>query len=186
MRLKQRFTFFQILFLAALPLFFVQGSPLNSQERFRRSPPLPEPFSAISLPLIETHTLTNGLGIAIVRTQDQPVISMRLIIMTGESSSPDNLPGLAALCAGMLTKGSVNLRAGDIEEKIESIGGSFDVRTHPDYTEFTFSFLGDYLEDALQLLSEILLRPTFPGSRSAMSNDRCFMTWPFKATIRTL
>lgn len=162
MRLKQRFTFFQILFLAALPLFFVQGSPLNSQERFRRSPPLPEPFSAISLPLIETHTLTNGLGIAIVRTQDQPVISMRLIIMTGESSSPDNLPGLAALCAGMLTKGSVNLRAGDIEEKIESIGGSFDVRTHPDYTEFTFSFLGDYLEDALQLLSEILLRPTFP------------------------
>jgi len=48
------------------------------------------------------------------------------------------------------------------EEKIESIGGSFAVRTYPDYTEFTFSFLGEYLEDALQLLSEILLRPTFP------------------------
>jgi len=162
MRLKPRFTFFQILFLTVSSLIFVQVIALNAQERFRRSPPLPEPISALSLPLIETHTLSNGLGIAIVRTQDQPVISMRLIIMTGESSSPDNLPGLATLCARMLTKGSVNQKAEDIEERIESIGGSFAVRTLPDYTEFTFSFLGEYLEDALKLLSEILLRPTFP------------------------
>jgi zinc protease len=162
MRIKHRFTFFQILFFTSLSLIFGLISPLNSQERFRRSPPLPEPFSALSLPLIETHTLTNGLGIAIVGTQDQPVISMKLIIMTGESSSPDNLPGLATLCAWMLTKGSANLKAEGIEEKIESIGGRFEVGTHPDYTEFTFSFLDEYLEDALQLLSEIILRPTFP------------------------
>ena len=162
MRLKPRFTFFQILFLTVSLLIFVQVIALNAQERFRKSPPLPEPISALSLPLIETHTLSNGLAIAIARTQDQPVISMRLIIMTGESSSPDNLPGLATLCARMLTKGSVNQKAEDIEERIESIGGSFAVRTLPDYTEFTFSFLGEYLEDALKLLSEILLQPTFP------------------------
>ncbi len=162
MKPKLRITIFQILFLLALSLNLIQASPLNTQDRFRRSPPLPEPFSALSLPLMETHTLTNGLGIAIARTQDEPLISMRLIILTGESSSPDNLPGLATLCAKMLTKGSVNLKAEDIEEKIESIGGSFAVRTYPDYTEFTFSFLEEYLEDALQLLSEILLRPTFP------------------------
>ena len=159
---KRMSSFFPIHFLFALSLLFILASPLRSQERFRRSPPLPEPFPSLSLPLIETHTLSNGLGIAIVRTQDQPVISMRLIIMAGESSSPDNLPGLATLSARMLTKGSVNLKAESIEEQIESIGGSIAVRTLPDYTEFTFSFLGEYLEDALQLLSEILLRPTFP------------------------
>lgn len=163
MRLKHKFIFFILFhFFAALSLLFILASPLRSQERFRRSPPLPEPFPALSLPLIETHTLTNGLGIAIVRKQDQPVISMRLIIMAGESSSPDNLPGLATLSARMLTKGSVNLKAESIEEKIESVGGNFAIRTYPDYTEFTFSFLGEYLEEALQLLGEILLRPTFP------------------------
>jgi predicted Zn-dependent peptidase len=112
--------------------------------------------------VVETHTLTNGLGIAVVRRQDKPFISMRLIIMSGESASPDNLPGIATLCARMITKGSTNLRAEEIEEKIESIGGSFTVNIHPDYTEFIFSFLEDYLEDAMRLLGEIILRPTFP------------------------
>jgi predicted Zn-dependent peptidase len=62
----------------------------------------------------------------------------------------------------MLTKGSTTLKVESIEEQIESIGGSYSVRTHPDYTEFTFSFLADYLEDSLRLLGEILLRPSFP------------------------
>jgi len=162
MRIERKLSFPHFVFLTIFSLLFIQILPLGSQERFRRSPPFPEPFSELSLPQIETHTLSNGLGLAIVRRQDQPVISMRLIILTGESSSPDNLPGLAALCARMITKGSVNLRAEDIEENIESIGGSIAVATHPDYTEFTFSFLGEYLDDALKLLGEILLRPTFP------------------------
>jgi predicted Zn-dependent peptidase len=62
----------------------------------------------------------------------------------------------------MLTKGSTTLKVESIEEQIESMGGSYSVRTHPDYTEFTFSFLADYLEDSLRLLGEILLRPSFP------------------------
>lgn len=162
MRITQNTKFSCCLYLFTLFLFFIQIPPLCAQERFRRSPPLPEPFAELSLPLIETHTLTNGLGIAVVRRQDHPVISIRLIIMTGESSSPDNLPGIATLCARMITKGSANLRAEDIEEKIESIGGSISVETHPDYTEFSFFFLEEYLDDALQLLGEILLRPSFP------------------------
>lgn len=162
MRIERKFKFSHFVFWTIISLFFIRIPPLNSQERFRRSPPLPEPFSALSLPSIERHTLTNGLEIAIVRKQEHPVISMRLIIMTGESSSPDNLPGLATLCARMITKGSMNLRAEDIEEKIESLGGNISVAIHPDYTEFTFSFLGEYLDDALMLLGEILMRSTFP------------------------
>jgi zinc protease len=162
MKIEEKIKLSYFVFLAIISLFFFQIPPLNSQERFRRTPPLPEPFSELSLPLIETHTLTNGLEIAIVRKQDHPVIIMRLIIMTGESSSPDALPGLATLCARMVTKGSMNFRAEDIEEKIESLGGNIAVGIHPDYTEFTFSFLGEYLDDALQLLGEIIMRPTFP------------------------
>jgi zinc protease len=162
MRVKRKPCLLHFAFFAVLAFFFNMVFPLNAQERFRRSPPLPEPFSELSLPEIETHTLSNGLGLAIVRRQDQPVISIRVIILTGESSSPDDLPGLATLCARMITKGTTNYKAEDVEEKVESIGGSINVRIYPDYTEFTLSFLGDYLDDALQLLSEILQRPTFP------------------------
>jgi zinc protease len=153
--------FGRILF-SILPLLFLLSAPLTSQERFRRSPPLPEPFPELSLPSIETHTLTNGLDIAIVRREDRPVISMRLIILTGERSSPDNLPGLATLTAKMLTKGTSKLKAADIEETIESIGGHMSVDTYPDYSMFSFFFLAEYLDEALSLLGEIILHPSFP------------------------
>ena len=123
MRIKLRLGYHHLFFFSLFSLFLIQPLPLGSQERFRRSPPLPEPVPELSLPLVETHTLTNGLEIAVVRRQDKPVISMRLIIMAGESSSPDNIPGIATLCGRMITKGSVNLRAEEIEKKIESLGG---------------------------------------------------------------
>lgn len=153
---------FSLIFCYLLPFIFLTAAPLTPQERFRRSPPLPEPFPELSLPPIETHTLTNGLGLAIVRRENRPVISMRLIILTGERSSPDNLPGLATLTARMLTKGTTNLKAEDVEESIESIGGHLSVDTYPDYSMFNFFFLEEYLDEALRLLGEIILRPTFP------------------------
>lgn len=162
MRTMLRVGCLRLIFFLFLSAILMQPIPLGSQERFRRSPPLPEPVPELSLPSIETHTLTNGLGIAVVRRQDKPFISLRLIVMTGESSSPDELPGLATVCASMITKGSFNLRAEEIEEKIESFGGTFSVETFPDYTEFVFSFLEEYLEDAVRLLGEVILRPTFP------------------------
>jgi zinc protease len=162
MKNEKNSNFLHFLFLCVLALISLQPLHLNAQDRFRRSPPLPEPFSELSLPQIETHTLTNGLEIAVVRRQDYPVISLRLIVMAGESSSPESLPGLATLSARMITKGSVNHRADEIDEKIESVGGKFEVAIHPDYTEFSFTFLEEYLDDALQLLGDIILHPTFP------------------------
>jgi len=140
---------------------------LGEQERFRRSPPYPEPYPEFSLPTIENHSLTNELDLAVVRRQDSPIISLRLIILTGEGSSPDDFPGLATLTARMLPKGTITLSASDIEERIESIGGNLTVEIFPDYSIFTLSFLEEYLDEALMVLSEMILRPTFPRNEIA-------------------
>jgi len=140
---------------------------IRAQERFRRSPPYPEPYPEFSLPTIEIHSLTNELDLAVVRREDHPIISMRLIILTGESSSPDDLPGIATLTARMLPKGTTTLSASDIEERIESIGGNLAVDIFPDYSVFTFSFLEEYLDEALMVLAEMVIRPTFPRNEIA-------------------
>ncbi len=158
--LKYAFILFTFLLLS-LTLF------IGAQERFRRSPPYPDPYPEFSLPTIENHSLTNELDLAVVRRQDSPVISMRLIILTGESSSPDDFPGLATLTARMLPKGTMTLSASDIEERIESIGGNLTVEIFPDYSIFTLSFLEEYLDEALMVLSEMILRPTFPRNEIA-------------------
>lgn len=151
-----RFTFFFLLFL-----LFTLRSPLLPQEKFRKSPPNPDPFPKLDLPEIDSATLSNGLVVTVVRQENKPVIHLRLIILTGESSSPDNLPGLATLTANMLNQETLNLSSSDIEEEIESIGGSFSSAIYPDYTIFSFLFLEDSLDEALRILSEMILRPAF-------------------------
>lgn len=140
-----------------LNLFF----PLHSQERLRKSPPYPEPLKELILPNIESYPLSNGLKIAFIRRENLPIISMQLIILTGESSSPDNKPGLATFTANMFSKGTTDLSSSDIEEIVESIGGNISTSTFLDYSVFAFSFLDEYLDEALDILSQMILKPTF-------------------------
>jgi predicted Zn-dependent peptidase len=48
-----------------------------------------------------------------------------------------------------------------MEERIESIGGSFSATTSLDYSRFSFFFLDENLDQALELLSLMLLQPAF-------------------------
>lgn len=144
-----------------LSFLLTWGTPLVSQERFRRSPPYPEPLPELNLPDIESTTLSNGLSLSVVRRENLQAISLRLIILAGESSSPKSLPSLATITANMLSKGALNLSSSEIEEAIESIGGNFSSSIYPDYSIFSFSFLEDYLDDALEILSRMILQPTF-------------------------
>jgi predicted Zn-dependent peptidase len=145
-----------------LILLCILNASLFSQERFRRNPPFPDPLPELTLPEIESASLSNGLEVSIIRRQDLPVISMHLIVYAGESFSPDTLPGLATFTANMVNKGAVGLSSSRITETIETIGGEFSSETHPDYSVISFTFLEDYLDTALEILGKMILQPTFP------------------------
>ncbi len=147
-----------ILYLLTLLLW---EAPLLSQERFRKSPPYPEPLAELKLPEIKPSFLTNGLGVAVIHRNDLPIISLKVIIFAGESPSLRELPGIATLTANMLSRGVSYLTSSQIEEIIESVGGNFSVYTYPDYSVFSFTFLEEFLDTALALMSKMMLRPTF-------------------------
>jgi zinc protease len=132
-----------------------------AQERFRKSPPIPDPLVELQLSPIESMTLMNGLTVAVAPRSEQPFFSLELVIMAGESQSPDDLPGLASFTAEMLSRGSPLVSAADLEERIEAIGGTFGVTTTPDCTRFSFQFLDEYLDQAMEILSLMVLQPEF-------------------------
>lgn len=136
--------------------------PLASQERFRKSPPFPDPFPEWSLPAVDRVTLSNGLTLGIVNRPNSPLLSLALVVFAGESVSPDNLPGLASFTGEMLNRGTLELSSTDIEEKVETIGGEFSHKAFPDFSVFTLHFLEEYLDEALFLLSRMILQPIFP------------------------
>ncbi|MGD2245017.1 MAG: pitrilysin family protein [Candidatus Aminicenantes bacterium] len=158
MKVKKRQAITFILFLLSQIVLY---SPLPSQERFRKIPPIPEPFPTLQLPEIQQTSLYNGLTLWVIPQNKVPIISLKIIVFAGESSSPENLPGLATLTANSISRGVSDFSSSEIEEKIEFIGGNLSTEIHPDYSLFSFSFLEEYFDQALDLLSRMLIEPTF-------------------------
>jgi len=135
------------------------------QERFRKSPPIPDPLQELRLPLIESVTLSNGLTLAVARKASSPLLSLQLVIQAGESDSRPDLPGTASLTANMIGRGTDLLSAGEIEERIEAFGGEFAASVSLDVTVFTFNVLEENLDKALEILSTIVLKASFPDGQ---------------------
>jgi zinc protease len=141
---------------AAFPTF------AGAQERFRRTPPLPaaEP-QELKLPPIERRSFPNGLTVATVYRPGSPLVTLQLIVRAGEADSPSERPGVAALTARMIGKGTKLLSAGAIEDMVESMGADFSVEVLMDYTVFTFHILEESLDRALFVLRSMILDPAF-------------------------
>lgn len=144
-----------------LASLIILASPLFSQERFRRTPPVPEPLSRLMLPEVQSTSLYNGLTIWVIQENKVPLVSIRVIVYAGESASPDSLPGLATLAANTLSRGTSDLSSAQIEEIIESVGGSLSTSIQCDHALFSLTFLEEYLDQALSLLSSMLIEPAF-------------------------
>ncbi|MFW6129244.1 MAG: M16 family metallopeptidase [Candidatus Aminicenantaceae bacterium] len=146
--------------VAILVLLLLNTSAI-SQEKDRETPPYPEPFSKLELPVIQSVTLSNGLFLSVVNKSKVPIISLKLVIQAGESFSPEKTPGIATVTASMIYRGTRGISSHDITEQLESYGGTCSLTINPDYCLFSLSFLDEYLDEVLELLSQIIIDPRF-------------------------
>ena len=143
-------------------LIFLFFSQIFSQEDFRKFPPSPEPFRELKLPKEKRYKLANGLNISFFYRRNTPIISLCLLISAGEIYSPKDLPGLATITARLLDNGTDFISSERLKEEIEYIGGRFSVKTEADYSIVYFSFLEEYINEALDILKKIVVEPSFP------------------------
>ncbi|MBC7364793.1 MAG: insulinase family protein, partial [Candidatus Aminicenantes bacterium] len=132
-----------------------------SQEKFRRNPPYPEPLRPLRFPLVETAVLENGLKLITITRLNTRLITLQIIVQAGEIDSPPGLSGLATVTAEMLLKGTQLMRSSDIEEALDTLGIEVNIEVNADYTIFTFSFLDDHLDQALNLIKSFFSEPAF-------------------------
>jgi predicted Zn-dependent peptidase len=91
-----------------------------------------------------------------------PIISFNLIIKAGSVADPAGKEGLASLAAGLLRKGTSKRSADQIASELDFIGGQFNAGATYDYTNGTAEFVKKDIAKGLDLLSDLLLNPTFP------------------------
>ncbi len=109
-----------------------------------------------------TKTLTNGVHAYVVSGKEEPMVSVRVALTgAGSVNNPAGMPGVANMTADMLTQGTATRSAEDIAQAIDFVGGSLSASADEDGTYVTVTVVKKDFALAMDLLSDILLHPSF-------------------------
>ena len=112
------------------------------------------------------HTLKNGLRLIYKEAKGSTVTHVAFNIDAG-SRDDDSLPGTAHCFEHMLFKGTKKRNAIQIINRLETVGGEMNAFTTKEITVIYASVINQYAERALELLSDLSLRSTFPARELA-------------------
>lgn len=144
--------------LAGAMLF---AAPANGQERFRKTPPPPDPLQELRLPPIESYRMTNDLRLAVAQIPGSSLVSLQIVILAGEGDSPPEMPGLAEFTARLLRSGSLLLSASAVEERLEAMAADLSVAIFLDRTVFSITVLEEFIDRVLEIVGLLFLQPDF-------------------------
>ncbi len=103
----------------------------------------------------------NGLTVVLLERNALPFITVHTAIKAGSYYDPREYPGLANITAHLLTEGTSDKSASEISEKIDFVGGSLSSGGGIDYSSASLTVLSKDRETGFELLSDILINPSF-------------------------
>jgi zinc protease len=137
-------------------------APPTSKEPWRNEVPKPGPTSTASLPAARSFRLPNGLTVYWIESHALPIVAGQLVVRSGSAADPEGLPGLAAFTAAMLDEGTKTRDALAIASQLEGLGANLTTGSNVDGSFVTFDVLKPNAEQALAIVSDVTLGPTFP------------------------
>ena len=127
----------------------------------RPTPGDPRPYD---FPSVQRQRLGNGLTILVVDMPGRPLVSATVIVPVGAGDEPAEDAGAAVLAARAMTEGTERYDAVALTEAAERLGASLHAEAGWDATSVGVDVPSARLAPALELLAEVLLRPTFPAT----------------------
>jgi predicted Zn-dependent peptidase len=124
--------------------------------------PKPGPPPALKLPAIQKRTLSNGLPVWIVELHKVPVAHVTLVVKAGAGSDPRGKYGIANLTAEMLDEGAGSRDALQIADAVDYLGANLSTSSTSDASYVDLQVPVARLGDALPIMADVALRPTFP------------------------
>ena len=125
--------------------------------------PVPGPAPALKLPAIEKHALANGLPVWIVAMREVPVVNISLVVKAGAAADPIGKYGVANFTAAMLDEGAGTRSALELADAIDFLGASLSTTSSFDASTVRLHTPVSKLDQALPLMADVALRPTFPS-----------------------
>ncbi len=138
--------------------------PDKAEEAWRAHSPKASALPALNLPVPETFKLANGLTVMTIERHNLPVLSARLVVLSGTESNPIDKPGLAGFTAAMLDEGTEKRNALQVADDVDQIGASLDTMSLSDGSVVNARSLSKSADALFELMSDVVLHPSFPAA----------------------
>jgi len=137
---------------------------------------------ASSIPKYETKTLGNGLQIVVVPLHNSSsVISTDIFYKVGSRNEIMGKTGIAHMLEHMNFKSTKNLKAGEFDKEVKSVGGVNNASTSFDYTHYFIKSSTDNLKTSVDLFAELMQNLSlkdkeFQPERDVVTEERRWRT----------
>ena len=139
------------------------GVVAAAQAPDRAKPPAPGQAPALKLPTIVKRQLSNGLAAWIVEVHEVPVVQVNLVVRAGTANDPAGKYGVASLTAAMLREGAGTKSSLELADAVEFLGADLNASSGIDASAVRLHVPVARIGDALPLMADVALRPTFPA-----------------------
>ena len=138
----------------------------------RTQPPLPGPVARFEFPGVVSVPSVGGLTLRVAPLPRLPIVAVSLVIPAGEAGLGADRAGHAVLTANALEGGTQVHSGSALAEALEGIGASIHASAGWDATSVSLACLADRLDEAMELLAEMVLRPAFPADEVARIREQ--------------
>ncbi len=125
----------------------------------RPVPGTPRPYD---FPAVAETRLASGLRVLVANLPGRPLVSASLVLPNGAADEPADEAGATVLAARALCEGTERYDAISLIEATERLGASIHAEAGWDAMTAALDVPSDRLPQALELMAELILRPTFP------------------------
>jgi len=112
--------------------------------------------------MMQTFVLKNGIRMIHKETKS-PVSHFGVLINTGSRDEEADEQGIAHFIEHVIFKGTQKRKAFHILNRIEDVGGELNAYTTKEETAVYATFLSEYYQRSMELISDILFNSTFPA-----------------------
>jgi len=137
---------------------------LSKVVRLNRAPVSNE-ILKVHLPRPVVTKLPNGMTVLVLERHKLPVVNFILWIGTSDMSDPKDMPGLASFTADMLREGTAHRTSAQLASDVDNIGATLNAFAGFGSTSSSVmaSGLAPSADRILELMSDVVLNPTFPS-----------------------
>lgn len=122
---------------------------------------------AQTAPRRERFVMESGAVVLVEESHQLPMVDFQLTLRTGSAHDPENQEGVARMTARMVRMGTRRMRAAQVEERIDALGGTLGIDTAPSYTRFSGSVIKRNVGPFLELLAQLVTQPAFRAANLA-------------------